>query len=70
MRGFTVLQIQHHKEQAYHVYPLVFWKENNKKKKVMKQNYIELYSKRIFCRKGTFKGTWWLLDGWQKFEQV
>ena len=37
-----------------------------KEKKTKKRNDIELYSKRKFRR----KGTWWLLDGWQKFERI
>ena len=36
------------------------------KKKGKSQDYIELYSKRKF----TEKGTWWLLDGLQKFGRI
>ena len=46
--------------------PRGFSKGKKRKKNVIKQNYVELYSKRKFSR----KGAWWLLDRWQKFERI
>ena len=58
----TTLQIKYHEEQDIMSTP---WGKRRRLRE-KKQNYIELHSKRKFTK----KGTWWLLDGWQKFGRI